>query len=67
MKDRERAIGALTMLIDSDQPPGLAAAELARTVVALVESREPRQAIEISTALMKLGKRFPRRRKALWL
>ncbi len=62
-RERERVTGALAMLIDSDQPPGLAARELARIVVSLVQEREPAEAIRISGRLIKLAALFPRSRK----
>ena len=61
-RERERLTGALAMLIDSkNYPPEPAALELARTVVALVHGRKGEVAIEISGALIRLAKRFPRR------
>jgi hypothetical protein len=61
-RECERIVGALAMLIDADEPPGLAARELARTVVSLVRDRESPDAVRISGALIRLGARFPRRK-----
>ena len=61
-RERERLTGALAMLIDSKhRPPEPAALELARTVVLLVEGRRGEVALDISTALIRVAKRFPRR------
>jgi hypothetical protein len=60
-RERTRIAGALMLLIDSDEPPGLAARQLAYSVVELVEDREPLEALEISGALTALKRRFPRK------
>lgn len=59
--ERERVIGALVLLIDPDRPPGLAARQLAATIVALVEDREMPEVVTITTRLMRLQRSFPRR------
>lgn len=60
-RERLRLIGALSILIDSDEPPGLAARQLAQSVVELIENREGLEALEISGALTALKRRFPRK------
>jgi hypothetical protein len=51
---------ALTMAIDRDQPPGLAAAELARAVLSLVQDRDAKEAVHIAAAIADVAQRFPR-------
>lgn len=60
-RERLRLIGALTLLIDADRPPGLAARQLAQSVVELIEARGGLEALEISGAVTALKRRFPRR------
>jgi hypothetical protein len=55
----------LAALIDSDEPPGLAAHRLARTVVALVEDRGATEAALLDCDLEALVNRY--RRKAIEL
>jgi hypothetical protein len=60
LEGRHQLVCKLAELIDSDEPPGLAAHELARTIVSLVADRESTQAVLLTSALNELRTRFPR-------
>ena len=57
---REHLLRALTCAIDVDEPPALAATELARAVVSLVHDRDAKEALQIAAALAQVAQRFPR-------
>jgi hypothetical protein len=48
---KESLVRALSAIIDHDEPPGLAARTLARSVVSLVQDREPDEAVMLTGAL----------------
>lgn len=57
---KERLINELAPLIDSDEPPGLAAHRLARAAVELIAEREPKQAYRIAKDLEDLNAEYER-------
>lgn len=57
---KERLVRELAAAIDSDSPPGMAAALLARSVVSLVQDREPIEAIKLRDEIDALASRTPR-------
>ena len=56
----ERLIRELAAEIDQDQPPGIAARNLARAVVCLVQDRGGPQAVLLESEINKLHPRYPR-------
>lgn len=56
----ERLIRELAAEIDDDEPPGMAACNLARAVVSLVQSREASQAVLLEAEINNLSPRYPR-------
>jgi len=57
---KERLVRELAAAIDPDSPPGMAAALLARSVVSLVQDREPIDAIKLRDEIDALAARTPR-------
>lgn len=58
--EREDLVHALAAAIDADEPPGLAANKLARTIVQLVENRESPEAALLERDLEVLVNRYRR-------
>ena len=56
----ERLIRELAAEIDHDQPPGIAARNLARAVVCFVQTRDGPQAVLLEGEINKLAPRYPR-------
>ena len=56
----ERLVHELATIIDADEPPGLAAHQLAKAVVSLVKDRESPQAILLTDMLNRLHPLFKR-------
>jgi hypothetical protein len=58
--DKERCILLLTRIIDHDEPPGLAARNLARAVVSLVQDRSGPESIILESKINALNPQHPR-------
>ena len=57
---KERLIRELQCIIDTDEPPGMAARDLARSVVSLVQDRSGGCAIDLSVEIDNLARKYPR-------
>lgn len=56
----EHLVGRVAQLIDRDEPPGLAAKQLARATLCLIKNREPKQALLIEKKMLDMDDEFPR-------
>lgn len=57
----ERLIRQLAIAIDSDEPPGIAARNLARAIVCLVQDRDGPDAVLLEVEINKLAQAYPRK------
>lgn len=58
--ERDELIHWLAVHIDADEPPGLAATQLARGLLELVENRESPETVLLEREIVALAERYPR-------
>lgn len=58
--ETEHLVRQLARAIDADEPPGMAAGNLARAVVYLVKDREPREAVILEERINHIAALHPR-------